>query len=164
MASVDLPEIPGLQLRPQQQADEPFLRLLFDAARPLAGQLAHLPAQLRETIMRGQFQAQTASLAAQFPQAAALIILVAEEPAGRVMFDAAGDTLHIADIALLPGRRGHGLGTALLQGLAAVSAPRKLSLEVADDNFPAQRLYARLGFVLTGQQPGFLQLARQPSG
>ncbi len=164
MASINLPEIPGLQLRPQRPADEPFLRLLFDASRPLAGQLAHLPAELRETVMRGQFHAQTASLAAQFPQAAALIILVAEEQAGRVMFDATEATLHIADIALLPGRRGQGLGTALLQALAAVAAPRKLSLEVADDNFPAQRLYARLGFVLTGQQPGFLHLARSPSG
>jgi ribosomal protein S18 acetylase RimI-like enzyme len=164
MASIDLPEIPGLQLRPQWPADEPFLRLLFDASRPLAGQLAHLPTELRETIMRGQFQAQTASLEAQFPQAAALIILVAEEPAGRVMFDATEATLHIADIALPPDRRGQGLGTALLQALAAAAVPRTLSLEVADDNLPAQRLYARLGFVLTGQQPGFLHLARSPSG
>ena len=165
MARIELPETMRsakgfLRLRPERIDDAIFLRTLFDASRPLAAQLAHLPADLRETVLRGQFMAQRQTLAAQYPQASALIIVVEDELAGRLLFDAAGDALHIADIALLPSRRGQGIGTQLLQALAAAAAPRGLSLEVADDNLPAQRLYARLGFVLTGQAPGYLRLAR----
>jgi ribosomal protein S18 acetylase RimI-like enzyme len=151
----------GFNLRPERPGDEIFLRQLFDSSRPLAAQLAHLPADLREMILRGQFQAQRAGHAAQFPHAARLLILVQDAPAGRVMFDATGQTLHIADIALLPAYRGQGIGTKLLR---ALGAQHPLSLEVADDNFAAQRLYARLGFVLTAQQSGSLALVRPASG
>ena len=154
----------GFCLRPEQPDDETFLRTLFDASRPLAAQLAHLPPEMREMVLRGQFQAQSQALHGQYREAEALIILRNDEPAGRLFFDAAGATVHIADIALLPASRGQGIGTALLLALAAAAAPRGLSLEVADDNHLAKRLYARLGFSLAGQSPGYLQLTRPAAG
>ncbi len=165
MARIELPEIVQtvagfFHLRPEQPDDATFLRRLFDATRPLAAQLAHLPAEMREMVLRGQFQAQSQSLRGQYRQGQALIILSGDAPMGRLLFDAAGPAVHIADIALLPASQGQGLGTALLLALAAAAAPRGLSLEVADDNHPAQRFYARLGFILAGQTPGYLQLAR----
>jgi len=165
MARIELPEIVQTtsgfcRLRPQQAGDEIFLRALFDAARPLAAQLAHLPAEMREMVLHSQFQAQAQALRGQYRQAQALLILHGDAPAGRLVFDASGPAVHIADIALLPARQGQGIGTALLLALAEAAAPRGLSLEVADDNHPAQRLYARLGFILAGQTPGYLQLAR----
>jgi ribosomal protein S18 acetylase RimI-like enzyme len=168
MARIELPEIVQtaagfLRLHPEQADDETFLRRLFDATRPLAAQLAHLPAEMRELVLRGQFQAQSHSLRERYRQGQALIILSGGAPAGRLFFDAAGPAVHIADIALLPGCQGQGIGTALLLALAAAAAPRGLSLEVADDNHPAQRLYARLGFTLAGQTPGYLQLTRPAS-
>jgi len=152
-----------LHLRPEQTDDATFLRTLFDATRPLAAQLAHLPADMRERVLAGQFQAQSQSLHGHYPQSQALIILHNDAPAGRLVF-ATGPTVHIADIALLPARQAQGLGTALLLALANAAAPRGLSLEVADDNVAAQRLYARLGFILAGQTPGYLQLTRPAAG
>jgi len=57
--------------------------------------------------------------------------------------------LNIHDLAVLPGRRGGGVGRALLT--AAESHARalgccKLTLEVQDDNTPARHLYERFGF------------------
>ena len=54
-------------------------------------------------------------------------------------------------IALLPGNRGHGIGTRLME--AALAAARKryaaVSLSVAPDN-AARRWYERLGFEFVG--------------
>jgi len=57
--------------------------------------------------------------------------------------------LNIHDLAVLPGRRGGGIGRALLT--AAEQHARdggycKLTLEVQDDNSPALQLYERFGF------------------
>lgn len=59
-------------------------------------------------------------------------------------------------IAVQPGQRGQGVGTALLEGLVAQArAGRRpaLSLSVEGDN-PAVRLYRRLGFRVVGDQAG----------
>jgi ribosomal protein S18 acetylase RimI-like enzyme len=51
-------------------------------------------------------------------------------------------------VAVLPGHRGRGIGTALLEALIVEARERpidRLSLSVEDDN-PATALYARLGF------------------
>ena len=57
--------------------------------------------------------------------------------------------LNIHDLAVLPGRRGRGIGHSLLTA-AEEHARRngycKLTLEVQDDNAPALQLYERFGF------------------
>ncbi len=55
------------------------------------------------------------------------------------------------DIALLPPWQGQGLGTQLLQGLQQDAAREggSISMHVEGSN-PAQRLYDRLGFRVTG--------------
>lgn len=169
MARIELPETIEtaagiLRLRPERTDDATFLRALFEASRPLAAQLAHLPAEMRELVLRGQFQAQSQALRGHYPQGEALIILQDDAAIGRLFFDAAGPAVHIADIALLPASQGQGIGTALLLALAAAAAPRGLSLEVADDNHSAQRFYARHGFIRVGQTPGYLQLTRPAPG
>lgn len=166
MASLSPPEdwlpAPGPALRLEEAADTAFLRALFETSRPLAAQLAHLPETLRTQLLDMQFHAQHQGYKAQFPQAQPWIITSAGQNAGRLLYDVTDVKLYIVDIALLPGWRSQGIGSALLTGLARAAAPRGLSLEVADDNFAAQRLYARLGFALTAQRPGYWSLARLP--
>src|SRR5512139_1987471 len=57
--------------------------------------------------------------------------------------------LNIHDLAVVPGRRGAGVGRALLtaaEAHARESGCCKLTLEVQDDNHPARTLYERFGF------------------
>jgi ribosomal protein S18 acetylase RimI-like enzyme len=61
-------------------------------------------------------------------------------------------------IAVLPEYRGQGIGTALLNALAA-SDPGAICLSVAADN-PAVRLYQRFGFAILSQDHGTLILKR----
>ncbi|MEO6079806.1 MAG: N-acetyltransferase [Steroidobacteraceae bacterium] len=57
--------------------------------------------------------------------------------------------LNIHDLAVLPERRGGGIGGALLTAAetqARVEDCCKLTLEVQDDNAPARKLYEGFGF------------------
>jgi ribosomal protein S18 acetylase RimI-like enzyme len=57
--------------------------------------------------------------------------------------------LNIHDLAVLPGRRGTGVGRALLAAAESHACELgccKLTLEVQDDNTPARHLYERFGF------------------
>lgn len=57
--------------------------------------------------------------------------------------------INIHDLAVVPGRRGGGVGRALLtaaETYARRSGCCKLTLEVQDDNHPARTLYERFGF------------------
>ncbi|MFN3863822.1 MAG: GNAT family N-acetyltransferase [Erythrobacter sp.] len=61
---------------------------------------------------------------------------------------AAAPLVNIHDLAVLPGRRGAGIGTALLAAIEAEALKRgacKVTLEVLSGN-PARRLYARAGY------------------
>ncbi len=57
--------------------------------------------------------------------------------------------LYIHDVVVLDGYRGKGLGNALINELIRVSTERgycKLTLEVREDNYGAQKVYRDLGF------------------
>lgn len=57
--------------------------------------------------------------------------------------------LNIHDLAVVPDRRGGGVGRALLTAAEAHARQAgccKLTLEVQDDNHPARNLYERFGF------------------
>lgn len=62
---------------------------------------------------------------------------------------AARRLLNIHDIAVAPNHRGQGVGIKLLETVETLALERgycKLTLEVRQDNLPAQMLYRRLGF------------------
>ncbi len=148
-ASLPRPPVP-FALRPEVEADAPFRLALFRVSREPGWDQVQLPADLLTKIMEQQFHAQTQGYRATYPRAWFQIVTVDGAPVGRLVTDRA-DGLHLVDIALLPERRGQGLGEAVLRTLmneaAAAGAP--MTLQVARDNLGAQRLYARLGFVAT---------------
>lgn len=61
-------------------------------------------------------------------------------------------------LAILPEAQGRGIGSALLQWLAAEAAPsRNLWVAVSGFNAGARRFYARQGFVEIGTVPGLVR-------
>ncbi len=84
---------------------------------------------------------------------------VAGRNAGRLAVNRGTGELRIVDIALLPEHRNAGVGAALLRGICeeAAAAGKPVRLSVLKSN-RAQRLYARLGFVKTGETELHLEM------
>lgn len=79
----------------------------------------------------------------------------AEAPGGFIE-----ETIPVLGIAVLPGWRGQGIGTALMRRLLEGPAGRApISLNVAKGN-PAQRLYERMGFVVVKKEGSSLTMMR----
>ena len=128
--------------RPATGADEELLRALFVSSRPFdVSVLADVPG-----LLEMQYAARDRSYAAAHPALRDEIVLVADEPVGRLLTAPLTAGCHVVDIALAPAHRGQGLGTTLLERLLD-DGP--VSLEVAVGN-PARRLYERLGFTVVG--------------
>lgn len=82
---------------------------------------------------------------------------------GGLLSPPGGSQADVVTLAVAAGRWGHGIGTALLNGLLAEAAQRgcrDVFLEVRVDNERAQRLYRRNGFAGIGIRRGYYQ----PSG
>jgi len=83
---------------------------------------------------------------------------------------AARPLLNVHDLAVVPARRGQGIGRALLQAAEARARARgccKLTLEVQDSNQRARLLYERFGFadfVLAGSATRFLTKPLEDGG
>ncbi len=82
------------------------------------------------------------------------------EPVGRMVVDRPGDQVHLVDVAIVPERRGRGLGVAILRALMdeAAAAGQPIRLEVASSNDPSLRLYRRLGFREIAETPMHLSM------
>jgi GNAT superfamily N-acetyltransferase len=144
-------------LRPEQSTDADFLYALFRSH--MLAELAMMPvdAATKEQLVRMQFDSQTATYRAQFPQARFDIVEQDGRPIGRLIVDTGGDAGCIVDFALLPERRGGGLGTAIL---AAVLQERRQP--VLYNNEASLRMCRRVGFVHIGGELPFLQLEWRP--
>jgi GNAT superfamily N-acetyltransferase len=142
-----------VRLRPEIPRDEAFRFALFCDSRP---ELAQLPEPMRGQILPMQFKAQIAGHRAQHPEATEEIVLLAEDPVGRLMVDDKPDALWLVDIALLTTHRNRGIGSAVIHALLARATTRDqaVRLTVANGN-PASQLYLRLGFALLARTDAY---------
>jgi GNAT superfamily N-acetyltransferase len=133
-------------LRPCTPADIPFLLELYGTTR--ADELALMPwsAEDKDAFVRMQFDAQERDYRAKFPVADRSVVLVGDEPVGRLYVDRRLEEILGVDLSLLPRWRGHGIGTALITDLldeaARTARPFRLHVQLGN---PARRLYVRLG-------------------
>ena len=152
----------ALRLRPERDADQPFrLRLFFDSRPPeLALLLRQVGPEEYDRLMRFQFQAQTMSYRASFPQARFDIIELDGAPIGRIVVDRPGGEVHIVDQAVTPAMRNRGVGTTIMQALMSEAADAGLPvrLKVASSNDPSMRLYLRLGFAPIESVPFYVEM------
>ncbi len=128
--------------------DGPFLFAVYAATR--VEELAPLgwsDAQ-REGFLRMQFEAQRRDYWSNYDTSRFHIVVCSGAPAGRLYVERRSDELRIIDIAILPAFRNRGVGSALIEHLfdEADAAALPVRIHVERTN-PAQRLYARLGFV-----------------
>lgn len=94
------------------------------------------------------------------PGSAGLLACVDANPVGFILWRVAADEAEILTILVVPDWRGRGVGDRLVAAsFAAVSqqGAAQMFLEVADDNYSAQTLYARHGFVRVGLRKGYYQ-------
>ena len=88
--------------------------------------------------------------------------LVAEregEPVGIVTYAAEGDDVEVVYIEVTARRAG--IGTALLDAVAARTGARRLWLVTTNDNLDALRFYQRRGFRISRVRPGAMDETRR---
>ena len=147
---VALPKGGTLRLRPVAEADEQFLLSVYAGTR--AEELAQAewePGQ-RELFIKWQFDLQRREYDVRFPDAEYKVILVDDQPAGRIWIGRDREQIRLLDIALLSQFQNRGVGTLLLRRLMDESnrSGKALRHMVFVLNNDAHRFYERLGFVV----------------
>jgi ribosomal protein S18 acetylase RimI-like enzyme len=139
-----------MELRPVRVSDDLFLLALYESTR--AGEMAQVPwsDQQKRTFLKGQFEAQRTDYTARFPDAEHSIVVVDDEPIGRVWVDRRAEEIRLLDIAILPQWQNAGVGRTLLEQLQQQAAEADLPLRhsVHATNQDALRFYQRLDFVV----------------
>jgi ribosomal protein S18 acetylase RimI-like enzyme len=145
-----LPNGERLTLRPVTADDEAFLLSVYDSSR--AEELAQVQWQegQQEAFVKWQFDLQRREYDARFPDAEYDVILVDDQPAGRIWISRDAKEIHLLDIVVLPEFQNRGVGRALLRNLIdeAKQSDRALRHMVFVMNTDALRFYERLGFVI----------------
>jgi len=147
-------------LRDAEPGDRAFLLALYASTREEEMAQAGWPESVREIFVRMQFEAQATDYAHRHPASRCQVVELQGCPIGRLWLAHGDAALRVLDISLLPGLRGRGLGTLLLQRVIAEAGAHGLPLElqVAVGN-PARRLYERLGLRPVGE-PNVYQAMR----
>jgi ribosomal protein S18 acetylase RimI-like enzyme len=151
------------RLRPSRPEDRDFLFRLYASTREEELRpFAWTPVQ-QEAFLRMQFNAQQQWYAATYSSAETKIIEKDHEPIGRMIVQRGSGTWRLLDISLLPEHRGRGIGGELIRTLIKEcgASGAVLQLQVLNTN-PAQRLYARLGFIKTGEDQIYTQMELRP--
>jgi ribosomal protein S18 acetylase RimI-like enzyme len=153
----------GLECRPIQPGDEPFLRRLFlETKEALAASLAGNP--LAEGLLDMQFRAKQSHYRSAFPGAAYRIPMLNGEPVGCLAISIEAESVHIVDIAILKEFRGRGLGSAILNDVLAEATQLGLHVTLSVElGNPARRLYERLGFKEISRSETDASMRRNPS-
>jgi GNAT superfamily N-acetyltransferase len=153
----------GYALRPETEADIPFLQQLYASTRTYELSLANewSEAQKRAFVL-GQFAAQRHHYRSHYPDAAYDVIERDHLPVGRLYFDDRPGCVHVIDIVLAPEARGRGVGTALLEALIDVATAQGKAVGIFVEKFnPALRLYQRLGFEPIADTGVYLEMERR---
>lgn len=153
---------PPLSLRDQRDEDAPFIEQLFMTSQGRTGEaLLRLPEPGRSLLFAQQLQGQEQSWLVRFGPQGRKIIYDGEARIGRLWTAQLGeDEMRIVELALVPQRRGQGLGAAILTALMerAQARSQRVSFRTTYDN-PAQRLYRRLGFREVARDEVYLSFA-----
>ena len=158
-------ESPSVRLRPVTPGDDEFLLEVYGASR--ADEMALVTwwtDEQKRFFLKSQLDAQRGEYEKRFPAADYSVILVNDQPAGRLWVARTPEQIRLLDIALLPAFRRRGIGAVLLHRLIEESEAKGLPLRhmVFELNPDAVRFYERLGFALLEQHGAYLEMERVP--
>lgn len=110
-----------------------------------------------------QFTAQHSYYTNTYQDASFQIILVDNQPAGRLYVHRRKNEIRIVDIAILPEYRSRGIGSYFLRMILdeGQQTHRPVTIHVEQHN-PAMRLYCRLGFRKIGEAGIYYLMEKQP--
>jgi ribosomal protein S18 acetylase RimI-like enzyme len=154
-----------IRLRPARAEDEAFLYTVYAHTR--TDELAALDwdQTQRDAFLRMQFAAQHRHYHTYYGDADYQLVLLNDQPVGRLYVARASDEILIIDIALLPAYRNVGIGSHLLLELLAeaeqASKPVRLHVETWN---PARWLYERVGFRRIAEQGLYVLMEWLPVG
>ncbi len=152
-----------LTLRPVDAGDEEFVYQVYASTREAEMALVDWTAEQKAAFLRMQVNAQTDHYKNYFRNAQYQVIQSDGVAVGRLITDQSAENILIVDIALLPAYRGAGLGTAVMQNLMNYAAQINLPIILRVEFFnPALNLYARLGFVKTGEMSIYHEMTWTP--
>ena len=124
-----------------------LLRVYRSTREEELAMIADWTAEMKDSFVRQQFEAQHAWYQEHYEGAQFDVILVDGQPAGRLYVHRRPNEIRLVDITLLPEYRKGGFGTSILRDLLAEgeAADKPVTIHVEIYN-PAMRLYERLGF------------------
>jgi GNAT superfamily N-acetyltransferase len=145
-----LPAGNALTLRRVGPDDEEFLLALYGSTREEELAQVDWAEGQKDQFLRWQYELQRGEYQTRFPDADYYIVLLDDQPAGRIWIGRDQRQIRLLDIALLPEFQNRGAGTLLLRHLMdEASLSRKpLRHMVFVLNSDAHRFYERLGFVV----------------
>ncbi len=157
-----MPRLP-LACRAITPDDHDFLQRLYASIR--AGELAFTDwdAARKEAFLAQQFAAQHHHYQHYYVGASFDLILLREEPIGRLYVARWRDEIRIVDIAVLPEYCNRGIGSLLIGELLREAAVTGKPLSIHVERFNrALGLYQRLGFRVEEDKDVYLLLVAQP--
>jgi ribosomal protein S18 acetylase RimI-like enzyme len=153
---------PVITLRPATAEDTAFLLKLFAGTRDEFKMLMVDESQFA-ALMSMQFSFQQQQYHDGYPNAIDNIIVLHQEPIGRMFVHESNRAVTLVDIALLPEYRGRGFGKQLLDEVLthAASVKKAVRLHVLKTN-PARNLYQRLGFQDVSEDSMYYEMICEP--
>jgi GNAT superfamily N-acetyltransferase len=152
-----MPNSVNVSLRPVSDADQEFLIGVYASTR--AAELAQVDwdDSQKDAFIRWQFAMQKQEYDARYPNARYEVILVDDQPAGRIWIGMDDTQIRLLEIGLLTEFQNRGVGAYLLRQLIdeAKRAQKPLRHMVFMLNDNAHRFYERLGFVTIEDVGGY---------
>lgn len=135
--------------RPARAEDDGILYDVFSSTWQRAVAAMPDPA-LTCHFLRIQYTAQERLFAARYPDLERSVVMVGDEPAGRVYLHRSPTSIRIVDLSLLPAFRGRGIARALVTELLneAAERGRTVTLRLPRSNEGALPRYEEAGFRL----------------
>jgi len=136
-----------ITFRPIGPEDLEFLYQVYASTRADELAVVDWDDAQKDAFLRLQFNAQHEAYQETYEGDDFLMILLDDQPIGRLYIGRWQKEIRIIDIALLPEYRNRGIGGAILQDILAEGARTGKPVTIHVEMFnPALRLYERLGF------------------